>query len=82
MLNLKCRPRVEDFLQCSGNLAREMLGCKEWQGNFTEYLISQKYGRLLIFFCRHKDSGLVLEEYARLNFAAGKVRNTSKWASR
>ena len=54
--------------------------CKEWPGKILEYLISQKYGRLLIFFRRHNI--VILAVYARLNFAAGKVRNTSKSASR
>lgn len=50
----------------------EVWKCKEWPGKILENLISQKYGRLLIFFCRHKDLGLILEEYARLNFASKK----------
>ena len=46
----------------------------------AEAIPENKYGRLLIFFCRHNN--VVLAVYARLNFAAGKVWNTSKRSSR
>jgi len=54
----------------------EVCKCKEWPGNFMEYHhflgIRKMIGRLPENFCRHKDSGLILEEYARLNFASKK----------
>lgn len=46
--------------------------CKEWPGKFMENLISQKSGRLPWIFRSHKDCGLILAEYARLNFASKK----------
>ena len=62
-----CRGLFTMPQKVSGKKVRK---CKEWPGKFSEYLISQKSGRLPIIFCRHNN--VVLAVYARLNFASKK----------